>query len=212
MKYRRLTGAMVAFAPWATFSAPPEEYYSSAENLAGNALKEALHNIIDHHTVIPYSRTDEVMRVVDASPNNQSQIDLIYSTFTMASSALGASGENVWNREHVWPRSYGIGTTGADNSDLHLLFPCNAAVNTARGNKFFDWSDQTKTNNSISPENTSDQDSWEPSDLEKGRIARAILYAAVRYDGSDPETEDLELADIPHPSTFRMGVLSTILD
>ena len=38
----------------ATGQAPPG-YYSAAQGLTGASLRNALHNIIDNHTVIPYS-------------------------------------------------------------------------------------------------------------------------------------------------------------
>jgi len=65
--------------------------------------------------------------------------------------------------------------------------------------------------NSISPENTYDTDSWEPSDEDKGRVARAAFYMAVRYDGSDANTFDIEISDSPSPAEQRMGKLTTLL-
>jgi endonuclease I len=44
-----------------------------------------------------------------------------------------------WNREHLWPKSYGVGYTGPDFSDLHHLRPADWGVNAARGNKLCKW-------------------------------------------------------------------------
>ncbi|MGJ8724058.1 MAG: endonuclease I family protein [Roseibacillus sp.] len=191
--------------------AAPAGYYDSAEGLTGLALKQTLHEIIDDHNVISYTSTDEVMREVFEDPENSANVELIYSDFSMPKGDLGSSGASVWNREHVWPRSYCIGNSGPDNSDLHNLYPCNASVNSSRGNKFFDETTGSGTMNSVSPENTYDSDSWEPDDVDKGMVARAVLYVVVRYDGSDSGTGDMELGDVPDASSCRMGVLTTML-
>ncbi|MBB5353858.1 hypothetical protein HNR46_004122 [Haloferula luteola] len=68
------------------------------------------------------------------------------------------------------------------------------------------------THNSISPENSSDSDSWEPAGQDKGIVARACFYMAVRYDGSDANTTDLTLDEIPSSASNRMGVLSVLLN
>lgn len=40
-----------------------------------------------------------------------------------------------WNREHLWPKSYGVGYSGSDFTDVHHLRPADWGVNAARGNK-----------------------------------------------------------------------------
>ena len=35
-------------------AAPPENYYQTAKDLAGEELRKALHDIIDDHTVLRY--------------------------------------------------------------------------------------------------------------------------------------------------------------
>lgn len=45
----------------------------------------------------------------------------------------------VWNREHVWPKSFGIGDgtgAGPDHNDMHHLFASFSGTNSARSNKF----------------------------------------------------------------------------
>ena len=43
-----------------------------------------------------------------------------------------------WNREHSWPKSYGVGYSGPDYSDLHHLYAADWNVNSARNNLYFD--------------------------------------------------------------------------
>ena len=119
---------------------------------------------------------------------NSANVGLIYSNFSMSKGALGSSGASVWNREHLWPRSYGIDSSGPDNSDMHNLFPCNASVNLLVVTNITTRPPLPSTVNSVSPENTFDSDSWEPADSDKGIVARAVLYMAVRYEGDESAT------------------------
>jgi len=102
-----------------------------------------------------------------------------------------------WNREHLWPRSYAIGKSGPDFCDLHNLRPCAVATNSLRQNKYF--ADQSTTR------------TWAPPDDEKGDIAWAMFYMAVRYEGGEEHTEDLELVDEPESGTGNFGRLSALL-
>ena len=121
---------------------------------------------------------------------------LIYSAGAdSAGNHGGDSGE--WNREHLWPRSYGIGDGGPDFTDLHNLRPCDVATNNSRGNRWFD--------------DGGAAGSWEPPDYEKGDIARAMFYMAVRYDGGEAGVEDLELAESPDAARAQFGKLSALI-
>ena len=54
----RKTGLIFGFLVVVTmaFAQPPANYYNSANGLAGNQLKVALHNIIKGHTSITYAQ------------------------------------------------------------------------------------------------------------------------------------------------------------
>ena len=94
-------------------------YYASASLSAGSAaLKLALHRIISPHTVVSYNEAWDALRDLDASPSDASRVRLIYSSHT----AAGFADQGLttgWNREHSWPKSYGVGYSGPDFSDLH---------------------------------------------------------------------------------------------
>jgi hypothetical protein len=49
-----------------------------------------------------------------------------------------------------------------------------------------------------------------PRNEEKGMLARAMLYMAVRYEGDDT-TPDLKLSDTPNSATYTFGKLSDLL-
>jgi endonuclease I len=187
--------------------APPNtdvaNYYAPAFGLTGAALQAALHNIIDDHIVIDYSTIDDVMRVIDQDPADSSAVRLLYSVANLPKTST------AWNREHVWPRSDGVGDEGADYSDIHHLFPCKDTVNSLRSNLPFDESSNLASD-SFAPESFKDNDSWEPHDRDKGVVARALLYMMVRYDGADVLTSDLLLSDNSSP-TGTHGMLTTLL-
>jgi endonuclease I len=182
-------------------------YYSSAAGLLGTPLQNALHNIIDGHTVVDYGTVDEVMQVIDEDTITSANVRLLYSNASLPKTSANINGG--WNREHVWPRSDGVGDTGPDYSDIHHLFPCKDTVNSLRSNLPFDEGANVNSD-PFAPESFSDGNSWEPLDRDKGIVARAQLYMMVRYDGSDTDTVDLMLADNTSP-TGTQGVLSTLL-
>ena len=52
---------------------------------------------------------------------------------------------------------------------------------------------------------------FEPPAGVRGDVARALFYMAVRYDGSEAGTADLELSDAPSARGATMGALSVLL-
>jgi len=156
------------------------------------SLRDQLHGQLkNQHRAQPYGW--ESILAVDGVGG---RVELIYSSASRdATNHGGDRGE--WNREHLWPRSYGIGNGGTDFTDLHNLRPCDVTTNNRRGNKYFAASTSTKT--------------WEPPADEKGNIARALFYMAVRYEGDEDRTEDLELTETPRSGSPNFGALSTLL-
>ena len=202
-------------------AAEPPGYYATATGKTGEALRQALHVIVSVGKVLPYDNTPDALKVLDEDPTNASNVVLVYSGYSMAKTNYGpASG---WNREHLWPNSYGfdidIKTTWPALRDLHHLRACDSTVNSARGNKFYDVSDPidpnyTNSAHAEAPLCSRDSDSWEPRAEDKGRIARAIFYMAVRFTGDRANEPALKLTDdstrIVSGSNY-MGRLSTLL-
>ena len=193
----------------------PAGYYDSAHGKNGKSLREAINQIISGHNVISYGSTDEVMSVIDADPINKNNVILIYSRRSDPTSNCCSNG---WNREHLWPNSYGIDNRGPAYSDIHALRPCNSNVNSSRGNKHFDESDSESRYYKFPshPEAilcSSDNNSWSPPESLKGDIARAMFYMDIRYEGKSGEP-DLELTDDLAEitsSNSKMGSLKTLL-
>lgn len=182
-------------------------YYAPVAGLTGSTLQNALRNIIKNHVVIDYGTIDEVMQVIDEAAPGSANVRLLYSNATLPKTSNNINGG--WNREHVWPRSDGVGDNGPDYSDLHHLFPCKDTVNSLRSNDPYNVCADLH-HDAFAPESHGDGSFWEPLDRDKGIVARAQLYMMTRYDGSEPLTEDLVLADNTAP-TGTQGVLTTLL-
>jgi endonuclease I len=196
-------------------------YYDSAMGLTSTNLRAALHAIIRKHAVIPYSSsgadTSDALMVLDEDATNTHNVILLYARRSVPKASFGTA--TGWNREHMWPNSYGIDDRHPAYSDLHNLRAEDMDVNSARGNKYFDLS----VNNHVSYSRpahaealqcSTDFDSWEPPDTVKGDIARAMFYMDVRYEGDTANEPDLMLAErvqrISSATNF-MGRLSTLL-
>ena len=203
---------------------PPAGYYAAAEGLTGPALKAALHDIIDDHTIIAANGGDsfQALRTLDQDPNNTNNVLTVYSG---TSEPKFDSPSLTWNREHCWPRGYGLSATGdegsADESDLFNLRACLTDVNQTRGDRVYDQADPAHpTDPAVAPPgaplclydaNSRQGGLWTPRPSEKGDLARAMFYMAVRYDGSDAGTLDLELDQTANASQAVFGNLTTLL-
>jgi endonuclease I len=181
--------------------AQPPGYYNSANGIPGGTpLLTALKNIIDNHTVIPYSDLELFYPQTDKKSNAKVWDMYSYSfsgtqpyEFNFVSDQCGnysAEGD-CFNKEHLWPQSL-FNSTGDVRSDLHQVPPTDGWVNNKRSN--FPFGNVTNTTwtslNGSKLGNGSTYQSYtgllfEPIDSFKGDIARSIMYVACRYSGED---------------------------
>jgi len=145
------------------------------------------------HEALRYKDLWDALAVIDGEGDN---VRLLYSRQLRSNQKHGGY-KGEWNREHVWPTSYGINSSGIDFTDLHAIFACDVSTNASRGNKFFD--------------GETDRDSWLPIPEMRGDIARAMFYMAARYDGEDYRTVDLKLSNNPDPKKQELGMLDTLI-
>lgn len=185
-----------------------DTYYRSASGKTGDDLKETLNDIIDEHEELSYKDVWDALKEIDEDPTNSENVILIYTGKSLPKTANG-TGEDDWNREHVWAKSHGdFGTRLGAGTDLHHIRPADVTVNSSRNNKNFD--------NSSNPHHEAllcrhDEDSFEPRDSVKGDVARMMFYMAVRYEGERDEV-DLELVEYMNESKSPYhGKLSTLL-
>jgi endonuclease I len=205
-------------------SAEPPGYYVPAQEKTGAALRAALLTIIRAHLPLPYAApagtldSSDALAVLDEAIGDLSAVKLVYSPTTLAKTSFGNT--VGWDREHLWPNSYGIDNQMPAYSDPHNLRACDATVNSSRGNLPYDESDPAATgyrepSHAEALGTSRDFDSWEPRESEKGDIARCMFYMAVHYEGGVATEPDLELTDdmaIVTSSGTRMGRLTTLIE
>ncbi|CAM3041684.1 endonuclease [Saccharomonospora xinjiangensis] len=203
-----LAALVVAVGAPASAEAPFDDYYSGTEGLTGEALKDALHDIIRDADQLSYGEIWDGIKATDEDPANPNNVILLYSGESRSKNDNGGD-VGDWNREHVWAKSHGDFGTSGPGADLHHLRPTDVQVNSIRGNKDFDNGGSAVDG---APDNYTDGDSYEPRDEVKGDVARMIFYMAVRYEGTD-SFPDLELNDqVNNGSAPYHGKLSVLLD
>ena len=173
------------------------------------------------HQVIPYSSssfdTSDALKIIDQDPASTNNVILLYARRSEAKTNFAVTGG--WNREHVWPNSYGIDDRHPAYSDLHNLRPEDEDVNSARGNRYFDISQTGHVSYRFpahpeAPQCSTDFDSWSPPDSVRGDIARTIFYMDLRYEGSVAAEPNLIVVNSVvriNNDTNLMGKLTTLL-
>ena len=188
------------FSPTIFLSAQPAGYYSPANGLTGGALQQALHDIIDNHTVVTYSSLWTYFQSTDK--NADGKVWDMYSdipsgtpayTFTFITNQCGNySGEGeCYNREHSFPNSWFGGEVYPMYTDLFHLYPTDGWVNNKRANYPFGTTNSPtwiSTNGSkLGPSSATGYTGivFEPVNGYKGDFARTYFYMATRYLGED---------------------------
>jgi len=199
-------------------------YYQSLAGNPANWTRSELQGLLEttHRNVLPYTDSSSgidtwaALSDLDAG-STPGTVHLIYADIDVPVTPRGTS--STWNREHVWPKSRGVGQGGADYTDVHHLRPSDANVNSARGNKHFsecgiveDILDCTTPAHPEAKADTSaDPSSFLPPVSVRGDIARALFYMDVRYNGNDNDL-DLVLTDCLDPNeNNQLGYLSQLL-
>jgi len=181
----------------------PANYYSSVDGLTGDALWTALNTLIDNPTTTNYSDVDNkfVSLGSDEDPSNSSNIIFFYTRDSRPSNSFTGNGngnDNTggWNKEHVWPRSRGVGDSGDDQQDMHMIRPTDVDVNSRRAALDF---------GIVSGNNTANGNYFEPHDEVKGDCARILFYMITTYKGN------LELVQTVTNSSNQLGNLSLLV-
>ena len=202
-------------------------YYSSLLTSPQQTSRDDMHQLIKvtHRHALPYTHNSnpdvwDGLLATDTDSTGQ-LVHLIYGDKDVAATPYDSGSCDSWNREHVWSRSRGVGDSGFDNTDLHHMRPADCNVNSARSNKYFAQCGTVDLMSSCTspahleaaPDTEKDTKSFLPPASKRGDIARAILYMDLRYDGDDPNTENLVVSDCPEnvPNGAGMGYLSQLL-
>jgi len=207
----------VATGTWGTFtfrdSDPPAGYYAGTAGLTGDALKAALHEIINDHTAHSYDYAWTAFRSTDPKPNGK--VWDIYSdvpggpspyeyNFGVDQGGIGGQEGEGYTREHAWPRSW-FGDGAPMESDLFALYPCDAHVNGNRGAHPYgevanpEWISLNGSRRGLCSYPGYSLTAFEPIDEYKGDLARSYFYMSTRYYSEDggwpgsPMTDGAEL-------------------
>jgi endonuclease I len=204
----------------------PTGYYDSLEGLSGNALKQAVQNIIAAPTVRLHSYADiwDIIRTADQNPENSNQIWDMYLEIPMAKLDQQTTSSIVgkWNREHIFCQSRGgfevangdtadgisvWNSTSASSvvdgvSDAHHIRAENGQENSSRNNKNYG----TVNSSTVYAGPSGTQGSW------RGDVARALFYMAVRFDGLNVVNGDpSEYLPSTSIASGNIGDLATLL-
>ena len=172
-------------------AAVPEGYYNAvdAQHTPDNILN-ALHSIIDNHTVIGYQALEPYYEQTDFYADTLWDM---YSTcrFTMAhANAEQHAVCDGWNKEHLVCQSW-LGS-GPMVSDLFNVYPTDARINNLRSNDPYGVVSGSFSGFSKDPQHhglgklgtsaTPDIGKcYEPDDRYKGDFARSFFYMVARY-------------------------------
>ena len=220
------------------------DYYASINtSMKGDTLKVALYNIIKKdHVAYGYNTLEVAMKITDRdytlSPLQENEPDdydpymrLLYAdyngntstakTWKTSQGKYGVSSGYVWNKEHIWAKSNGFPSEGADAySDLHHLrasdwkcnntrsnYPFGNVSSKTTSNASYDWTQSRRTDNYLQ------NGVFEPRDSDKGDVARALFYMATRYYNGEGSTgTHLTLTTGTDSSGGKWGYLDTLLE
>lgn len=176
----------------------PTGYYSSVYGKSGQALKDALHQLLKRHTVVTYGSLWYHFPYTDHRFDNPSVVWDMYSNTTRYFRGVGSSVSGM-NREHSLPKSWWGGDVvvlkGTSNpvtpdayTDLHHLYPSDATANTAKLNYPFgevskvDFDNHCcRTGSPVAGQGGGSSVVFEPNDEYKGDFARTFFYMATCY-------------------------------
>lgn len=161
----------------------------------------------------------EGLSYTDEDPDEGGHVITLYSLLSKSfADRSGHSGSrDPWNREHVWPKSFGIVSSGKNaHNDLHHLRPSLERVNSLRSNyKMAGLADRGEPVRGAALGTKVDhtQGLFQPCEGVQGDIARMIFYMALRYGPTDRGTFDgkdsqapLQLAkDLARESSYFEG-------
>ncbi|MEE2903786.1 MAG: endonuclease [Myxococcota bacterium] len=150
--------------------------------LEGKNLSTELRRIHQAHTRLSYSYARCVL--FSDIFNIDGAVKEVYAgqTFEISGSPRKPEHDNV-NTEHSWPKSRGIKGTAAV-SDLHHLFPTDAAVNNKRSSYPFGEVVEVEWEKGGSKLGLDEQGNkvFEPPPEHRGQLARAMFYIHTMYE------------------------------
>lgn len=164
----------------------PAGYYKSLYGKSGQALKDAVHDLIRPHTVLSYNSLWYYFPSTDHMADNTRRVwDMYSDNIYYFNGSRAVSG---MNREHSFPKSWWGGTQVEAYTDLNHLYPSDGPANMAKSNyplgevstATFN-NGVTKVGSPVSGEGGGSGTVFEPDDRYKGDFARTYFYMATCY-------------------------------
>ena len=215
-------------------------YYDSLVSWTdGEDLKNQLHAIIRNgYQPLSYTKSGkqnyDTNIHADHSKYDFEMLDVIYSK----NNTFKTETNKGWQREHAWCASLMCGSSTGNAvaykgraTDYHNLFAANASGNQSRGNKNYGYADPLAvsydTRNMVDNGNDGysfDEFIFEPGDIDKGRLARAIFYMATMYKDDEYDSANgitmkgLQIVEEPvsyvagNNCAFAIGNLTDLLE
>ena len=212
---------MIVLVAWNLHS-QPEGYYAPAEGLTGTELKQALHNLIDDHTVASYAELWDHFCLTDLrsdgtiwdmySDNPDGDPPYVYEFGNDQCGNYAGEGD-CYNREHSFPKSWFGGEVEPMYTDLFHVYPTDGYVNNRRSNHPYGETDNPSwTSLNGSRVGASSVDGYtgtvfEPVDAYKGDLARTHFYMAVRYYTEDGTWPGSDMTTGAEPLPWALGML-----
>ncbi|GEM_PF-465325 len=167
--------------------------YNSTQGLWDNALKTALHNIVNNHASLGYNAArDRMFETID-DPNAVDTIECVYTGKKIKAVNRTEAQNQNFNTEHTWPQGT-FNQSEPMRSDLNHLFPTDEPANSARGSYPFGpvvsgitW----QSGGSKLGQNPNGVTAFEPRDTHKGDVARGLFYFMLRYENNYESYLDL---------------------
>ncbi|TMP38135.1 endonuclease [Pseudoalteromonas rubra] len=170
-----------------------DKYYGQVYGLDGYQLKAGLSRLTrQDHRIFGQKNLNDVIRHVYEDLYDTDQLRVFYDAKMVNKEfGPGSGSEARWNKEYIWPKSFGAISSNAAKADLFNIVPADPRQNARRTNMPF--SDVVRAGfYQLEPSTQGDI---------RGDVARILMYMAVRYEGIGGEP-DLELTD---SETFEAG-------
>ena len=166
-------------------------YYATSTNLSGEALKQALRTKMNQgFRVLSYNEARDSMYLsfdnwaTNGRGATSNTLECVYTGRQISGYSSRTQVQNTpndFNCEHTFPQSF-FSSASPMISDMHHLFPTDNNANNQRANTPFgvvlgapSWSQGgSKLGGGV----------FEPRDVHKGAVARAMLYFVIMYGGN----------------------------